>query len=266
MPSPAPQRLLQITDPHLFADPEGTLLGQRTRLTLEEVLRLTQGHPVTATRVLLTGDLAQDASPAAYTYLAERFAQLGLTCHALPGNHDQWEAMRLGLRGGPIDLTPLIALDPWRLVLLDSSLAGSESGHLAGDQLALLEGALAAHPHAPTLVCLHHQPLPLGSAWLDEMVLDNADDFFAIVDRYPQVRAIVFGHVHQEYVGERNGMMLLAAPSTCIQFLPGSEDFALDPLTPGYRWLDLHADGRITTGIERIAAYPDPLDLDSEGY
>ena len=266
MPRPATQRLLQISDPHLFADPEGDLLGQRTRLTLEGVLELAGEALGSADRVLLTGDLSQDASPASYRYLAERCAGLGLPCHAIPGNHDDPAEMARSLVGGRIDMPRWIDCGPWNLVLLDSHLPGSEGGHLAADQLAVLEAALAARPEAPALVALHHQPLPLGSPWLDEMTLDNPADFFAIIDRHPQVRAIVFGHVHQEYAGERRGVALLGAPSTCIQFLPRSPDFALDPATPGFRWLELHPDGRINTGIERIAAYPDPLDLSGSGY
>ena len=266
MPHPATQRLLQISDPHIFADPEGDLLGQRTRLTLEWVLDLATPHLDLADRVLLTGDLSQDASPASYRYLAGRCARLGLPCHAIPGNHDVPAEMARSLVGGPIDMPRRVDCGPWNLALLDSHLSGSEGGHLAAKQLGILEAALAARPQAPALVVLHHQPLPLGSPWLDEMTLDNPDDFFAIIDRHPQVRAIVFGHVHQEYVGERRGVALLSAPSTCIQFLPGSLDFALDPATPGFRWLELHPDGRLATGVERIAAYPDPLDLSGSGY
>jgi 3',5'-cyclic-AMP phosphodiesterase len=262
----ATQRLLQISDSHLFADPEGDLLGQRTRLTLERVLNLAWASHGDAERVLLTGDLSQDASPAAYLYLAERCARLGIPCHALPGNHDDPEEMARRLRDGPIDTPHHLDCGPWRLILLDSTLAGKESGHLTENALQRLAWALAARPQAPTLVILHHQPVPIGSPWLDEIGLDNPRDFFATLDLHPQVRGIVFGHIHQAFNTERRGVALLGAPSTCIQFLPNSLDFALDPATPGFRWLELHPDGRIVTGIERISAYPNPLDLSGAGY
>ncbi|KTC63185.1 hypothetical protein AO262_22830 [Pseudomonas fluorescens ABAC62] len=47
-------------------------------------------------------------------------------------------------------------------------------------------------------------------------------------------------------------MRLLASPSTCIQFAPGSEDFKVSEQAPGYRWLRLHGDGRLETGVERV--------------
>ena len=97
------------------------------------------------------------------------------------------------------------------------------------------------------------------------MALDNPAAFFRVIDRYPQVRGVLWGHVHQEFTGRRDQILLLGSPSTCIQFLPGSRAFAMDSLTPGFRWLELRADGRIDTGIRRVAAYPRPLDLSNRG-
>ena len=41
----------------------------------------------------------------------------------------------------------------------------------------------------------------------------------------------------------------MSTPSTCAQFLPRSDFFALDERPPGLRWLELHADGRIETEV-----------------
>ena len=130
----------------------------------------------------------------------------------------------------------------------------------------MLETHLQSAPDENTLVCLHHQPVPMGSEWLDTMAVDNPDEFFAVIDRHPQVRGILWGHVHQEFNGTRNGVRLMSAPSTCIQFLPNSKEFSLDTATPGYRWLELHPDGRIETGVERIATVPGEIDMASNGY
>ena len=59
---------------------------------------------------------------------------------------------------------------------------------------------------------------------------------------------------------------LMSTPSTCIQFLPGSEDFAVDSRAPGYRWLTLHENGRIESGVQRLAQVPGSVDLASAGY
>jgi Icc protein len=216
--------------------------------------------------VLLTGDLVHDESPEGYQYLKERMAALGAPCHCLPGNHDSSSIMADIFDRVPAKMGTSVQQGRWNLVLLDSTMPGEDGGHLDGDQLGHLQDSLARRPDDPALVCLHHQPVPVGSIWMDTMALDNPYAFFGIIDRHPQVRAILWGHVHQEFSGERKGVCLLGSPSTCVQFLPGSRDFALDTRTPGLRWLKLYGDGRIDTGVERIDSYPDPLVLTKSGY
>jgi len=76
----------------------------------------------------------------------------------------------------------------------------------------------------------------------------------------------LWGHVHQQLQLERDGVLLMSTPSSCIQFAPGSADFKVDDQSPGYRWLDLHADGRIETGVSRVSGVDFEFDLDSSGY
>ena len=51
-------------------------------------------------------------------------------------------------------------------------------------------------------------PLPTGAAWLDTMILGNAEEFFALLARFPQVKAVVFGHIHQAMDVSRDGLRL----------------------------------------------------------
>jgi Icc protein len=259
-------RLLQLTDTHLYGNPDGRLLGQNTRRTLELVLEHALATAWPVDRVLLTGDLVHDESREGYRYLAERLGRLGVPCNGLPGNHDAPRVMAGTLDGGVVSAARSVRCGAWNLVFLDSTVPGAEGGHLADAELRGLETALGAHPEAHALVCLHHQPVPVGSAWIDTMALDNPGELFGVIDAHPQVRGILWGHVHQDYNGWRGRVRLLGTPSTCVQFLPGSDVFALDERPPGYRWLELSPDGRIETGVERIAAYPDPLRLQTHGY
>lgn len=98
------------------------------------------------------------------------------------------------------------------------------------------------------------------------MQVDNGAALLTLTARHANLRGILWGHVHQAFDTRVGHARALATPSTCVQFLPGSEHFALDTLTPGYRWLDLHPDGRIDSGVERIAAWLQPFCQDSHGY
>ena len=94
----------------------------------------------------------------------------------------------------------------------------------------------------------------MGSHWLDGVGLRNSDEFLEIIDRYQHVQDIVWGHVHQASDRRRNGVRLFSSPSTCSQFLPNSDDFALDSRPPGYRWLELRDTGRIDTNVVWLEA------------
>jgi len=104
------------------------------------------------------------------------------------------------------------------------------------------------------MVCLHHHPVAMQSRWLDSVGLANANEFWSVIDSHPQVRAVVWGHVHQAFEGARRGVRLISTPSTCAQFQPRSDQFAIDGLPPAYRLLTLHSNGAIDTGVHFLTA------------
>ena len=57
-----PLRVLQLTDPHLMADPAGALLGVNTRDSLDAVIAQVLRDHGQPDVILATGDIAQDAS------------------------------------------------------------------------------------------------------------------------------------------------------------------------------------------------------------
>lgn len=242
-------RLTHLTDPHLYGGEGELLRGIATLPSLQATLTHAQRRedwPPDA--VLVTGDLVQD-DPTGYGHFRDLFGSLPVPVLCLPGNHDEPEAMRRELDCAPFVVGGHVDLGLWRIVLLDSTVPGSAAGRLSAQTLAALQSALGGAPQRHTLVCLHHHPVPMASRWLDHVGLQNADEFLDVIDRHPNVRGIVWGHVHQSYDGLRKGVRLLATPSTCAQFLPHSEQFALDRLPPAYRTLELHADGSIVTDV-----------------
>jgi Icc protein len=145
--------------------------------------------------------------------------------------------------GGEVDF------GPWRIVLLDTWIAGSAAGRLSEPSLAQLDQALRTACGRHALICLHHHPVDMSSRWLDEVGLENAAEFWRVVDQHRNVRAVLWGHVHQCFDALRGDVRLLATPSTCAQFMPGSKEFALDTLPPAYRTLQLRPDGTLTTEV-----------------
>lgn len=257
--------IVQLSDSHLFAEEDGKLLGMNTCDSLQKVIERVLEEQPRIDLMLASGDLSQDGSLASY----QRFRQLTdpVAAHArwFAGNHDELPSMRDACKGSDL-LEPVMDLGSWRITLLDSSVPGAVPGFLAADQLELLEQSLSAAPERHHLVCFHHHPVSIGCNWMEPIGLRNPDALFAVLERFPQVKAVLWGHIHQEFDQPREGIRLLASPSTCVQFAPGSEEFQVDTTAPGYRWLRLHADGRLETGVSRVTGIHFEVDYSVKGY
>lgn len=257
--------LVQLSDSHLFAEADGRLLGMNTRQSLEKVIESVLAEQPAVDLILATGDLSQDGSVESYRAFRQLSAQIAAPVRWLPGNHDELPQMAEAAQQSDF-LEPVIDIGQWRITLLDSAVPGSVPGYLQDAQLQLLAQALSEAPQRHHLICLHHHPVSIDCAWMEPIGLRNPEALFAVLGRFPQVRAVLWGHIHQMFDQVRDGVRLLASPSTCIQFAPGSEDFQLDDLPPGYRWLRLHDDGRLETGISRVTGFAFEVDLGGEGY
>ncbi|MDD1795992.1 3',5'-cyclic-AMP phosphodiesterase [Enterovibrio makurazakiensis] len=260
-------RLLQITDTHLFADPYGCLLGVNTAASYHAVVAEIQAKNVEFDAIIATGDLSQDHTEESYQRFVDGIASWSQPCYWLPGNHDYQPEMQKALAQSTlVRCDHVLVGEDWQLVMLDSQVKGVPHGRLSLEQLSLLEQALSANPNRYTLVLLHHHPLPAGSAWLDQHQLHNQEDFWSLVGKYNNVKGVVCGHIHQALDVNVNGCRVMAAPSTCIQFLPDSDDFALDSTNPGWREISLHQDGTITSTIGRLDGSVFQPDMNSSGY
>jgi Icc protein len=258
-------KLLQITDTHLFRETDGQLMGVNTASTLDEVLQLAfQQKELDC--VLATGDLVHDGSASGYRRFVSLMQGFEKPVYCLPGNHDDSRKMAEIINAENVNMTFSVQLANWQIIMLDSSVPDSASGELDSSQLAKLERQLEKHPYRHTLVCLHHNPVPVNSQWLDKMTLQNAGDFFDIIDSHPNVRGILWGHVHQEFDQLRKRVRLLGSPSTCIQFARQSKSFGLDQDPPGCRWLALLPDGSIRTSVSRLKTVPAGLQQHGKGY
>lgn len=260
-----PVRLLQLTDLHLFADSGGQLLGITTRDSFEAVLALALSSPEAADALILTGDLVHDESAGGYRYLRETLKRTDVPHYCIGGNHDERTLMAEHLGSAAMGPVALRRLDAWNLIFLDSSEPGRDGGRLTAAQIEQL-GDLLADNKAPAMIFLHHHPVPIHSAWMDTMGVENGAELIALCDANPQVKAILFGHVHQSVSLRRGGCHILGTPSTCFQFMPGSRDFAIDDTAPGYRELKLYPDGRFSSRVVRLDHYAELPLYQAEGY
>jgi 3',5'-cyclic-AMP phosphodiesterase len=258
-------RILQLTDTHLFAEATSVLLGLPTHISLQRIVDRIAGLAPRPDLIVMTGDLSQDGSAGSYEQLSALLDPLGLPIYWLPGNHDCLDTMTRSITGPWFYPDKTFEHQGWQFILLNSQIPGQVSGRLSPSVLEDLAHQLERVTQ-PTTIAFHHPPVPLHVAWLDGSALQNPAEFFAVIDRFPQVKLVLFGHIHQEIRQERQGVTYLSCPSTCIQFAHDSDTFALDvERYPGFRELELFADGTWTSQVHRVDVALQP-DLQSTGY
>lgn len=261
-------RLVQITDCHLYGDPESTLVGMNCNDSLDAVLDLVREDESGIDAFVCTGDLVQDGSEAGYRALRHKLEQFGLPYHWLCGNHDERVQMARVLADRPRAFCGQALYGNWQVLFLDSQVPGKIYGHLERGELDRLRAYLeqAAQAGLFSLVCLHHNPVPVQAAWLQRHSLKNPDELFDVLAEYAGVKGVLNGHIHQQQESRIRGVPVWAAPSTCVQFHPVYDEFTVDELNPGYRWLELKPDGSIATGVKRVTGRTFSADPDSAGY
>jgi len=224
------------------------------RAVLDLVRRQEEGFDY----LVLSGDLAQDEAEKTYSMLREALGGWLDRCRIIPGNHDDRGHLRTVFpelfpnREGPLAFAQ--RCDGWWVIGLDSQIPGESGGRLDADQLGWLDAQLAMDPERPALLFVHHPPIPISVAWLDQIGLDGQVEFLELVKRSPQIKLICAGHVHQEFSGTVWGTEVYTTPSTCVQFA-ARNNRTFDTSSAGYRVIVLRQDG-FHTAVHRLSERP----------
>ena len=243
-------RILFISDSHLLEDREERLFGVRPFETLRAVTRTISLQELPFDLMVAMGDLSQDGSTESYRDFHMLTGNLAKEVIWVPGNHDDFSRL-------DPDMKPFLKgswhRDNWHLLFLDSSQRGREDGILSTEEMTRLNNFLESHRDGRLLIALHHQPVEVGSRFIDLLGLRNPEDFWGSLEGHPGVKALLFGHVHQEVDRKVLGIRLLSVPATSVPFRPGSDEFALDQPKRGYRTLSLQPGGTFSTATRMIA-------------
>jgi len=241
-----PTRVIQLTDSHLYANSQTLFRGIEPHKTLQQVVAQVVAEHGHSDLLLATGDLAQDGSVAAYEAFLQHTQAVAHDRVWLPGNHD--EAHRM-LQWPQTLNRPWVDCPGWRLVFLNSAVPHQAWGELNAEQWQCLTEALADVGSRAVMLVLHHHLVPTGSVWMDQLMVQNADTVRQRLQDFPQIKVVLCGHIHQTLEKIEAGIHYLGTPATSVQFLPMQDQFALDSLPPGYRWLKLWPDGTYTTEV-----------------
>ena len=232
--------LIQITDPHVVAGPD----GDEAAAALAKVVEGVRALPVEPAGVLVSGDLTNDGRPESYERVRELLAPLGGGLHVIPGNHDDPAALRdaFGARDEA-------QVGPFRLLLVDSTIPGEDGGAI---DVEALEARL---DDRDTIIAMHHPPLRTGIKLIDDIGL-RASDRPALAEmlaRHPQVRRVVCGHVHRMTFETLGGCGIFTCPATYQQIEPGRTRGSFAFVARG-RGFAIHTllDGALVTQIQPV--------------
>lgn len=171
--------------------------------------------------VIVKGDLTNGGTDAEVDAFLACYAPLADRMTWVRGNHESHKGLQRG--AVPVQVVDLPGV---RVVLLDTSLEGVESGGLDRDQLDRLD-TLADEADRPVVVMGHHHAWNPGSAERPEHYFGiNPDDSEALVEivaRRPRIVAQTAGHTH------RNRVRRFAATGevpwievSCVKDYPGA--------------------------------------------
>lgn len=237
--------LLQVTDTHLFVDRSATKNGVQPAKTLNAVLDKALAYR-TPYILAATGDIANEPVRETYEYFLEVVrARYSGNLLVIPGNHDSGGLMR--------EIFPDCSnsLGSWTVTCLDTHVDGKVAGHVTKQNLDQLEAELRV-TSGHVLVLGHHPIVDVGARWLDAHRVDNGMQVVSLLQQHRGSASYLCGHIHQEFDVAFDGMRCLATPSTCWQFARDVDEFAMDDLPPGWRWLELFDDGSIHTEVFRL--------------
>ena len=243
--------LLQITDTHLLSDKGARLLGVDTSASMWAVVEAALGE-LSPDAIVVSGDIVHEGEAETYAELDRTLrSSFGGEVRYACGNHDFIDAMHeAGLDQSNLEL------ENFTLVIADTHAEGETEGEFTPRDQSSLIGRLRQARTEHIVVAGHHAPVEIGTPWLDAHRIRGSDLLLDCLNGDNRVRGYVFGHIHQEFSRIHQGLPLFATPSTCFQFLPGSERFRIDSRNAGYRCLLLHDNGRVETEVHRVPGVP----------
>ncbi|MDJ0949408.1 MAG: phosphodiesterase [Alphaproteobacteria bacterium] len=234
--------IAQISDCHVTAPGTPSIRGLSTATeNLHRTVAHINGLATRPDVVLATGDLVHHPTAACYAVLREALAALTMPVYLIPGNHDDRRELKNAfpehdyLPGDGSFQHYAIEDYPIRLIGLDTVIPQEVGGAICDERRAWLAERLDEARDRPTLIFMHHPPIPIGVKGMDRINCEGADALRDLIARHPQVERVVCGHVHRPAQMRWGGTVVSTAPSTAAQLRldldPGAEpEFVAEPL------------------------------------
>lgn len=227
-------KLIWLSDLHFSAD--GMVQGADPRERLFAATEYINHNYSDAEGCVISGDLVNRGTRKDYVALSEALALLRLPVFPLVGNHDNRTLLRSHLPVPNNAHDKFVQYDAQignvRILCLDTQKEGFDGGEFCAERAAWLRSKSLNSPKQPVLVFAHHPPLELGLPMQDQDCLRDSAALLSALNEIPQLRYMLFGHVHRSTCGSLDGIPFATMRSLQYQAPPPRPDWTWDMFRP----------------------------------
>ncbi len=247
-------KIIQITDLHLNKSKEMISNGVNTLDSANMVINKIRNNEEDIDCLVLSGDLSNDYSIESYDHLIHLLKDFNQPIYLMSGNHDSPYLLKSLTKNNNIFFKSFDCFDNWGVFMFNTKKENSPNGLLNIEELEYLDEVLANVLYQNIIIFLHHHPVPIGSASMDSMIIENAELLIERIIKSDKIKAVSWGHIHNEFYLTLGSAKLFSTPSTCYQAKERSENFIIDTeALPGYRKIILNKNGSFDTEVIRVS-------------
>ncbi len=249
-------RLLQLTDLHVFRNPNALQKGIPTRELLQDVVQHIVNSGISFDYVVITGDHTHDELAESYSAVRSILSPWIDRLFLVPGNHDDRTVLRsvFGDRVSGVGQQLInfsFNAERWLCLGLDTHVPGAVPGLIEASQIDWAQQQLANSSAEFVALFFHHPPMDVGSLWMDPIGLAGKELLREWFTSEPRIRLACCGHVHHEFQDKVGHASVFTTPSTGIQFSPEGSTPTFVAAPPGYRIIELNEEG-FSTHVVRL--------------
>ncbi len=173
-------------------------------------------NKINADLVIITGDLVSNANNENYKILLDLLKTIkAKNISLIGGNHDD---IKLITKHLSYYCNDYVSLGNWSIIFINSVVEGQVYGFITDLELKKIENLVLKSSKPNIILVIHHPILSMASSWDDRLSLTNSDSLFAIIKKYPRIKAVTWGHSHEYKFFARDNLALFSCPSSAKQF------------------------------------------------
>lgn len=225
-------KIIQITDIHMLSSEDADLYGVNPFLLLNKAIeKIRQIEDIDC--LIITGDIANRGEYDAYIIVNNLFSKLNCPIYWLQGNHDLSEVMLQVSNKVSIKSDKSFIIKNTKFILLQSVMrdegdlsSNKARGYLFDYEMTFLKRELEENDFENCIIALHHPPV-LSNSWADRRILDNRLEFISLIEKFPKVKGVLYGHQHIAQHTIVNDINYICSPPTSFHFDPNGARFSI---------------------------------------